>query len=364
MSRGRALANGLCSLVLAGALLGCGGAPSAAENSPRAAARHAVQHFFDGYLDRDGRVVRRDQGGDTVSEGQAYALMLAAATGDERRLGLVWRWTKAHLQRPDGLLASRWADGRVADPQPAADADLDAAEALVSAGRRLQRRDLRRAGTRIARAVLARETVRRDGRRVLVAGPWAVDGAVVNPSYIAPRVYAVLRRATGRRAWSSLRSEGERALRRVTAGGRLPPDWARAGAGANLEPIARPDAPAAEAARYGFDAVRVPIRMATACDATSRRIAAALWPRLRDGDAALLARELDGQPAPGAVRHATALVGAAAAARAAGDRSAMRGLLGDAEKLDRQSPTYYGAAWVALGRVLLTTGLLADCPSR
>ena len=26
------------------------------------------------------------------------------------------------------------------------------------------------------------------------------------------------------------------------------------------------------------------------------------------------------------------------------------------------SPTYYGAAWVALGRIMLTTSLLGECP--
>ena len=31
-----------------------------------------------------------------------------------------------------------------------------------------------------------------------------------------------------------------------------------------------------------------------------------------------------------------------------------------AEALDRRFPTYYGAAWVALGRIMLTTKLLDD----
>jgi endoglucanase len=367
MSRRRALAGGLCALVLAAALLGCGGSESAAGDSPQAlrdSARAAAQRFFDGYVDGDGRVVRRDQGGDSVSEGQAYALLLAAAIGDERRLDRVWGWTRANLQRSDGLLASRWAAGSVADPQPATDADLDAAHALVSAGRRMHRGDLRRAGERIGRAVLAHETVIRDGRRVLVAGPWAVDGGVVNPSYFAPRAYAVLRSAAGGPAWSSLRSSADEALRGLVAGDRLPPDWASAGVRASATPIARPGGPASEPARYGFDAVRVPIRQATACNARSRRIAARLWPRLRVGDPAQLPRELDSTPAPDAVRHATALVGAAAAARAAGDGSVTRSLLDRAEQLDHDAPTYYGSAWVALGRVLLTTKLLADCPGR
>ena len=48
----------------------------------------ATERFLDAYVDPDGRVVRRDQGGDTVSEGQAYALLLATAVGDEATVDL------------------------------------------------------------------------------------------------------------------------------------------------------------------------------------------------------------------------------------------------------------------------------------
>jgi endoglucanase len=51
-------------------------------------------------------------------------------------------------------------------------------------------------------------------------------------------------------------------------------------------------------------------------------------------------------------------VAAAGAADAAGHPAARDGLLDSAEALDRRFPTYYGAAWVALGRILLTTKLL------
>lgn len=85
-------------------------------------------------MDPDGRVVRRDQGGDSVSEGQAYALLVAVARQDRERFDAVWTWTQEHLLRPDGTLSWRWSDGAVLDAASAADADLDAARALVRAG--------------------------------------------------------------------------------------------------------------------------------------------------------------------------------------------------------------------------------------
>src|SRR6266571_1756749 len=81
------------ALVLAAAAIACrarrAGQPSPTPTSmaPPALeerARSSAQAFLDGYIDPDGRVVRRDQGGDTVSEGQSYAMLTAVALGDRR----------------------------------------------------------------------------------------------------------------------------------------------------------------------------------------------------------------------------------------------------------------------------------------
>src|SRR5918992_4324720 len=109
-----------------------------AQDEPRPAsaeeiARAEAEDFLDGYVDPSGRVVRHDQGGDTVSEGQSYALLLAQVAGDTDAFGRVWEWTSSHLQRPDGLLASHADAERVLDPEPATDGDLVTAWALVRA---------------------------------------------------------------------------------------------------------------------------------------------------------------------------------------------------------------------------------------
>src|SRR3712207_2526867 len=93
----------------------------------------AAERFLDTYMKSDGRVERTDQGGDTVGEGQAYGMLLAAAIGDQRRFDLMWKWTKDNLVQPDGLIAFLWRDGEVVDPKPASDADVDAARALLVA---------------------------------------------------------------------------------------------------------------------------------------------------------------------------------------------------------------------------------------
>src|SRR5205807_2455813 len=100
---------------------------------PRDRADAAARRFLNRYVTPDGRVSRLDQGGDTVGEGQAYGMLLAAAIGDSRRFDAIWGWTKSNLMRPDGLISFLWKSGHVQDPQAASDADLDASRALLVA---------------------------------------------------------------------------------------------------------------------------------------------------------------------------------------------------------------------------------------
>lgn len=318
----------------------------------------AIDAFFDRYVQADGRVVRHDQGGDTVSEGQAYALLLAVAQGDRARFDRVWAWTQANLQRPDGLLSWKWRDGRVLDDSPATDADLDAARALVLAGRRFAAPALTQAGTRIGTAVLDHETaeVGSDKRLVLVAGPWAQEDGVVNPSYVSPCTYNDLDAAGGDARWGRLRDSGYAMVESLLDDGQLPPDWGRAeGEHATLRPTGPPDQPDGEP-QYGPDASRLAFRLAEACDRRGPALAARLWPTLEglDGDGAAIAYGLDGKRLQ-ADEHPVGLISAAAAARAAGRDGQARRLLNQATKLDRRSPTYYGSAWVALGHTMFAS---------
>jgi endoglucanase len=91
-----------------------------------------------------------------------------------------------------------------------------------------------------------------------------------------------------------------------------------------------------------------------------RRIAADLWPLYRH-DPGNSTYQLDGKPIGGQT-HAASYVAAAAAAKAADEDKASDELLDQAQDADSSNPTYYGAAWVALGRVMLTSSALGACP--
>ena len=327
-----------------------GGCSSAPPDDPRdTAARQAAIAFLDRYVDVDGRVVRRDQGGDSVSEGVSYALLLAQVAGDPERESLVWQWAKTRLVRPDGLLSFLAApDGTVVDPQPATDADLVVAWALS----RSTDAELRADATPLADAVRATTVVRRPPGPLLAAGPWAVgEPATFNPSYwVLPALRGL--------GMSELTATVPSALDSLTPGpASLPPDWARLD-GERLTPSPDPGGRYPDV-RYGLDAQRTTVWLAVDCDPTSVGEAASHAPLLDDRPEAVSRSQrgevVDGTP------HPLGLVAAAAAAHAGGDTGARDALLDRAQALDQEEPTYYGSAWVALGRALLQTDRLDTC---
>jgi endoglucanase len=337
-------------------------------------AHDSAEAFFDRYVQPDGRVARTDQGGDTVSEGQAYAMLLAVALDDRARFDSVWGWTRDNLQRDDGLLAYHWANGHADGEEPATDADLDAARALVLAGRRFGSDDYESAGERIGEAALDGETSDVSGVPVLVAGPWARSSPpTINPSYFSPRAYADLASAHRDPRWDDIAGTSRSIESALTGNGAsLPPDWARVDAleptsggeaSAAAQPVPPPDGAASSSGggpASGLDAVRLAIRSAESCIPADRRIAARLWPlyRRHPGSATY---SLDGRPLGGQT-HAASYVAAAAAAKAAGSDDVTERLLDRAQQADASQPTYYGSAWVALGRVMLTSSALGSCP--
>ena len=326
-------------------------------------ARAAARNFLATYVDSDGRVVRRDQGGDTVSEGQAYAMLAAVTAGDKPAFDRTWSWSQQNLSRSDGLLSWKWSDGTVTDPSSAADADLDAAWALALAGKEFGDAQDTRDGRTLATAILRHETVSTPVGQVLVAGSWATTAPYpVNPSYFAPAAYAELRALTGDPTWAKVADSSRTLLISLVRDRHLPPDWAQVGADGT---VTASNAPDGAGPQFGDDAGRVPVWYASSCARADRQVAASLEPLLDDSPAGRqsAAYDLAGSPQVG-YDVPLGQVAAAAAAGAAGDSSAVAKGLADAATLAAQQKTYYGSAWLALGRTLLTTDILGSCPTQ
>lgn len=336
-------------------------ATSASSSGPRLDldAAAAVNSFVDRFVAADGRVVRADQGGDTVSEGEAYAMLMTAVVGDRTRFVSVWGWTRRHLLLGDGLLAWHWQHGGVVGDEPASDADLGAAAALLIASNRFRDPSLAAPARRMATAILAHETGPGAGGSTLVAGPWAKSPTeYVDPSYLAPAELDELAGALGG-PWRSIASTATAELEALTVRGMLPPDWAVVGSDHVIRPAAPPGSPGVPP-RFGFDAVRAPIWMAVSCDAGLRSSAGRLLPALRTGGDELGLR-LDGRPDPG-VATPLARLAQAGAEWAGGDQERARSDLAQVAQAEQSHPTYYGSAWVAL-TTLGFDGQLERCPT-
>lgn len=320
----------------------------------------AASDWLRAYVLADGRVVRRDQGGDTVSEGQGYGLLLALAVGDRRAFATIWSWTERHLLERDGLLAWQYADGRVVSPTPAADGDLDTAWALTLAAGRFHDPSYADAARRMALAIATQEVGRtRQGLTYLAAGPFGVgrDGerALAAPGYwAAPAYQALASLGVARTTWEALLASlppllGELSGKR----GLLPPGWI------TFSPDGRPVAttiPGDPTVRCGPNAQRTLVW--AALDPALHGVEARWWADLsRTDTSAALGRSLSG----GVLSADRVPLGAVATAAAAGDvgsERTERALLAEAAQLAERYPTYYGNAWDALGRLLLTTDQL------
>ena len=325
-------------------------------------AEEAATDFLEKWVDDDGRVVRRDQGGDTVSEGQAYGLLIALGADDEEGFESIWRWTQTNLMRDDGLLAWRWQDGGIVDSEPASDADVDAARALVLAGTHFDRPEFTEAGNSLAGAIMDSMTAPTPLGRILLPGVWAATGPdyPYNPSYASPVAFGILADSTGDERWTELVTGGTEVTAALLAKSPLPPDWAQVTAAGAVN--AMPGATGMDQdVRYSYDAARLPIRFAESCRDEDRQLAAQLVQPLTRGDQLPAALDLGGT-ALNTDEHPLAYLARAAASASAGDTSTSAEDLDRASRLAQQYSTYYGAAWTALGRLMLETDTLGGCP--
>lgn len=364
------LAVGAVAALVAGCTAGTGETSNPADDAATTrSADELSEAFLAEWVDDDGRVVRRDQGDDTVSEGQAYGMLLAAAVGDEDRFDAIWQWTQDELVRPDGLLSWQWADGEVVDTEPASDADLDAARALVVAGERFDRPELTEQGDALGTVILDELTVETALGRILLPGLWAaaVEPYAYNASYASPAAFEVLGASSGDPRWVELAEGSRAATTAVLASTDLPPNWSQVHADGTVDALPGPSAAATVdtssatgGVEYGYDAARLPIRYAESCDPADVALAAQLLPALDREPQVAAQLDLGGTAVTGD-QHPIGYAARAASYAANGDVGEAFGDLETADGLDLETGTYYGAAWSALTAQLLTNDSLGGC---
>ncbi len=252
---------------------------------PVAAQGHPIEAEWAKYRDRfvtaEGRVL--DTGNKEVShtEGQGWAMLFAEAAGDRAAFEKLWVWTRTNLQRRDNALFS-WrfdpADDKtpVADPNSASDGDILIAWALIRASRRWNRPEYADAARRTVSDIRRRLLVAAPGRRLVLlpgaAGFKGKDGVtIVNPSYYVYPALKDFARIMPAPEWNRLRRDGLEMLADARFGRwGLTPDWIEFDRSGEVRPAAK------FPARFGFEAIRIPLYLIWAREGTPERLASYL----------------------------------------------------------------------------------------
>ena len=231
--------------------------------------------FKEIFIESDGRI-KRVKNSDTVSEGQAYAMLRAVWMNDKVYFDKCYRWTEKNLSRVrdkgDNLLAWIWKDGMVVDWMPAADADIDYALSLIFADIRwtglspVGVEDYGSKAKAVLSDILEKETFVTPSGRIYIA-PWIVDKEEkpdvfpLNPSYYSPAHFRVFYDYTGDGRWTELVDTSYYVLNSLLTefdgqkGVGLVPDWCGVDSLDGFHVLQDKNS------GFGYEALRVPFRI-------------------------------------------------------------------------------------------------------
>ncbi|MBM2833120.1 MAG: Cellulase [Candidatus Brocadiaceae bacterium] len=249
--------------------LSCIGCIRTMEKKPELSLKTWWELYKQSFVQPDGRVQRPEHGFDTVSEGQAYAMLFSVFMEDRDTFDLIYNWTEKHLSRKnekgDHLLAWHWEGSGVSDWMPASDADCDYAFALLLASQRWNSQQYREKALQVSSDILSKETVRGDSNRLfLLPGIWGneKDGYLIqNPSYYSPAAFRLFYEATKDNRYLDLIEtcywilDHSCARMNDVQGCGLIPDWCTVDPHGNI--IKAED----RSGDYGWESVRIPMRM-------------------------------------------------------------------------------------------------------
>jgi len=310
------------------------------------------------FLAPEGRVVDASQKGASHSEGQGTGMLLAAAADDREGFDRIWRWTRRHLQRSDGLFHWKYdptAADPITDPNDASDGDLLIAWALLRASRLWHDAGYGKESSRIFDAIEKKLIRRVGGYTVLLPGAKYFDsdaGATINPSYF---IFPALQDAAVERhseKWIELYEDSLKFLRAARFGRfDLPPDWAYLSARGTVRPVE------GRKPTFGYDAMRIPLYLAWAGHVSSYHLKpfVQFWEtyggargapssiNLKTGEFSKYA------PEPGVVAIRDFVL---AAYRARGRRSDPRDISASLPRVSAED-SYYSASLIMLSRLAL-----------
>lgn len=191
----------------------------------------------------------KGDGGNTVSEGMGYGMLMAAyLDNDPNVVKKLWNYVASHLDAK-GLM--HWkidANNKVIGHNAASDGDVDIALALVKAHTRWPTWGFGNLGKTYINRILQHET---DASGLKPGDVWGGINGQNNPSYYATSYFPVFKAFTGNAAWDTVRDRCYQNLQYSYYTYALVPEWTSGSTGK----IYGPD-------EYTYNACRTPWRLA------------------------------------------------------------------------------------------------------
>ncbi|MCL5666916.1 MAG: glycosyl hydrolase family 8 [Patescibacteria group bacterium] len=226
-----------------------------------------------------GRTLDKQRDNITTSEGQSYTMLRAVWQDDQPAFEKTWQWTKENLKRPSDHLSS-WLYGRQPDgsyavavsqggQNSATDAETDMAVALLFAASRWNNANYLADAKNIINDIWDKEVVTVNGVPYIAADDIEKDNPqnlLINPSYLAPYAYRMFDQVDPSHNWNGVIDSSYKVLELSSASpldkpssAGLPPDWVVMDK--ETGQLKAPDS-ANLTTNYGYDAMRVPFRLA------------------------------------------------------------------------------------------------------
>ncbi|WP_066019626.1 MULTISPECIES: glycosyl hydrolase family 8 [Clostridium] len=196
------------------------------------------------------KVVNPENNKITVSEGMGYGLLFSAAYDDKNQFDKLWNYTKHYLDN-NGLM--NWkinSNGNISGYGSASDADEDIAYALLLAAEKWPNASYNKEAVKMINAIKSTE-ISKD--YILLPGDSWGNNPPFNPSYVSPYYYykfAALS-SSEKNYWEKVLNVNVNLLNQnIDKETGLLPDW-----------INKDGTIKAENNKFGYDAVRVPLRL-------------------------------------------------------------------------------------------------------
>jgi endo-1,4-beta-D-glucanase Y len=247
--------------------------------SPRNELQSLWQQYKQEFLETNTyRVLDKQKGDITTSEGESYSMLRAVWLDDKDTFDKSWTWTKNNIGRQDHLFS--WLFGKLPNGKygiitnqggqnSASDADTDIALALVFGASRWNQPAYLDEAKNIISNIWSEEVVTIQGKPYLTSNNLEKDSpatVVINPSYFAPYAYRIFAKIDPAHPWLKLIDTSYEVLQKSMAStldtgtsANIPPDWILMDrkTGQIL-----PQKTETQTTNMSYDALRIPWRLA------------------------------------------------------------------------------------------------------